>query len=99
MWNAERQRVERVLQMTYDGLAIDEQRDVEGARRAGRRRRRSCSRSRRSPPASSASSTRLALASGARAIVVRREARAGAGLVAPTDDALADVIAARARRP
>ena len=36
VWNAERQRVERVAQMTYDGLAIDEQRDVEGARRAGR---------------------------------------------------------------
>ncbi|MFT3694254.1 MAG: ATP-dependent helicase HrpB [Kofleriaceae bacterium] len=35
VWNAERQRVERVQQMTYDGLAIDEQRDVEGARRAG----------------------------------------------------------------
>ncbi|HEY0251762.1 MAG TPA: helicase-related protein, partial [Kofleriaceae bacterium] len=36
VWNAERQRVERIQQMTYDGLAIDEQRDVEGARRAGR---------------------------------------------------------------
>jgi ATP-dependent helicase HrpB len=34
-WNAERERVERVVQLTYDGLVIDEQRDVEGARRAG----------------------------------------------------------------
>jgi ATP-dependent helicase HrpB len=36
VWNAARERVERVAQMTYDGLPIDEQRDVEGARRAGR---------------------------------------------------------------
>jgi ATP-dependent helicase HrpB len=35
-WNAARERVERVVQLTYDGLPIDEQRDVEGARRAGR---------------------------------------------------------------
>ncbi len=35
-WNASRERVERLVQMTYDGLPIDEQRDVEGARRAGR---------------------------------------------------------------
>ncbi|HEX2687161.1 MAG TPA: helicase-related protein, partial [Kofleriaceae bacterium] len=35
-WNATRERVERVAQLTYDGLPIDEQRDVEGARRAGR---------------------------------------------------------------
>ena len=35
VWNAAKQRVERVAQMTYDGLAIDEQRDVDGARRAG----------------------------------------------------------------
>ena len=36
LWNAARERVERVTQLTYDGLPIDEQRDVEGARRAGR---------------------------------------------------------------
>ncbi|HEX3478813.1 MAG TPA: helicase-related protein, partial [Kofleriaceae bacterium] len=35
VWNAGRQRVERVAQLTYDGLVIDEQRDVDGARRAG----------------------------------------------------------------
>jgi ATP-dependent helicase HrpB len=35
-WNAARERVERLTQLTYDGLPIDEQRDVEGARRAGR---------------------------------------------------------------
>jgi len=32
-WNAARERVERVVQMTYDGLVIDEQRDLESARR------------------------------------------------------------------
>ncbi len=36
IWNAEKHRVERITQMTYDGLAIDDSRDVEGARRAGR---------------------------------------------------------------
>ncbi|CAN5922877.1 ATP-dependent helicase HrpB [soil metagenome] len=36
VWNAAKERVERITQMTYDGLPIDEQRDVEGARRAGR---------------------------------------------------------------
>jgi ATP-dependent helicase HrpB len=36
VWNAARERVERVVQLTYDGLPIDEQRDVDGARRAGR---------------------------------------------------------------
>ncbi|MFN0249785.1 MAG: ATP-dependent helicase HrpB [Kofleriaceae bacterium] len=36
VWDAKRERVERVVQMTYDGLAFDESRDVEGARRAGR---------------------------------------------------------------
>jgi ATP-dependent helicase HrpB len=34
-WNRERQRVERRTRLVYDGLAIDEQSDVEGARRAG----------------------------------------------------------------
>lgn len=33
VWNADKQRVERLAQMTYDGLPIDEQRDIEGARR------------------------------------------------------------------
>ncbi|MDX2087487.1 MAG: ATP-dependent helicase HrpB [Kofleriaceae bacterium] len=36
VWNASKQRVERITQMSYDGLPIDETRDVEGARRAGR---------------------------------------------------------------
>jgi ATP-dependent helicase HrpB len=36
VWDAKKERVERVVQMTYDGLAFDESRDVEGARRAGR---------------------------------------------------------------
>ncbi len=36
VWNDQKDRVERVVQMTYDGLVIDETRDVDGARRAGR---------------------------------------------------------------
>ncbi len=36
VWNAQRERVERVVQLTYDGLAIDDTRDVDGARRAGK---------------------------------------------------------------
>lgn len=34
-WNRDRERVEQVKQLTYDGLVIDEHRDVDGARRAG----------------------------------------------------------------
>ncbi len=36
LWNAQKERVERTVQMTYDGLVIDETRDIDGARRAGR---------------------------------------------------------------
>jgi ATP-dependent helicase HrpB len=92
VWNAARQRVERVAQMTYDGLPIDEQRDVEGARRAG--------------PAAAAVLAREALAAGiaqfvdtdalaqwrARVALAARLAP-DSGLTAPTDDALAEVIA------
>jgi ATP-dependent helicase HrpB len=92
VWNAERQRVERVLQMTYDGLVIDEQRDVEVARRAG--------------PAAAALLAKQAIAAGldrfvdkdalaewrARIAFVAKVAPES-GLVAPTDDALAGVIA------
>ena len=92
VWNASRQRVERVAQLTYDGLVIDEQRDVEGARRAG--------------PAAAAVLAREALAAGIEQFVDRdalaqwraRVALAArlapdAGLTAPTDDALAQLIA------
>ncbi|TMQ14645.1 MAG: ATP-dependent RNA helicase [Deltaproteobacteria bacterium] len=92
VWNAGRQRVERVVQLTYDGLVIDEQRDVEGARRAG--------------PAAAAVLAREALAAGIEQFVdqdalaqwrarVTLAARLvpGAGLTAPTDDALAQLIA------
>jgi ATP-dependent helicase HrpB len=92
VWNAAKQRVERVAQMTYDGLAIDEQRDVEGARRAG--------------AAAAAVLAREALAAGieqfvdpaalaqwrARVALAAKLAPAS-GLTAPTDDALAQVIA------
>ncbi len=92
VWNASKHRVERVVQMTYDGLSIDEQRDVEGARRAG--------------PAAAAVLAREALAAGieqfvdkdslaqwrARVALVARIAPTS-GLTAPTDEALGAVIA------
>ena len=88
MWNAAKERVERVVQMTYDGLPIDEQRDVEGARRAGR--------------AAAELLAKQAIAAGieqfvdadalaqwrARVALVAKLAPR-AGLAAPTDDALA----------
>jgi ATP-dependent helicase HrpB len=92
VWNAERQRVERIQQMTYDGLAFDEQRDVEGARRAG--------------PAAAALLAKQALAAGLDRFVDKdalaewrarvafaAKAAPEAGIIAPTDDALAGVIA------
>jgi len=92
VWNAAKQRVERIAQLSYDGLAIDEQRDVEGARRAG--------------PAAAAVLAREALAAGiaqfvdADAFAAWRARVALAatlaptsGLTAPTDEALAAVIA------
>ncbi|HEX4423711.1 MAG TPA: ATP-dependent helicase HrpB [Kofleriaceae bacterium] len=92
VWNAAKQRVERVTQLTYDGLPIDDARDVEGARRAG--------------PAAAAVLAREALAAGiaqfvdpdalaqwrARVALVARIAPTS-GLTAPTDEALAGVIA------
>jgi ATP-dependent helicase HrpB len=91
-WNPAKQRVERIAQLTYEGLAIDESRDVEGARRAG--------------PAAAAVLAREALAAGIAQFVdpdalARWRARVAlaaqlaptSGLVAPTDDALAAVIA------
>jgi ATP-dependent helicase HrpB len=91
VWDAKRNRVERVRSMTYDGLSIDEQRDVEGARRAG-------------VPAAQLLA-KQAIAAGiekfvdpealaqwrARVTLVAKLAT-GSGIVAPTDDALADVI-------
>jgi ATP-dependent helicase HrpB len=91
-WNAAKQRVERVVQMTYDGLPIDETRDVDGARRAG--------------AAAAAVLAREALAAGieqfvdkatlaqwrARVALVAKLAPAS-GITAPTDEALGQVIA------
>jgi len=92
VWNAARHRVERIAQLTYDGLPIDEQRDVEGARRAG--------------AAAAAVLAREALAAGieqfvdkdalaqwrARVALAARLAPSSS-LVAPTDEALGQVIA------
>jgi ATP-dependent helicase HrpB len=92
VWNAGRQRVERVAQLTYDGLVIDEQRDVDGARRAG--------------AAAAAVLAREALAAGIEQFVdqdalgqwrarVALAARLApdSGLAAPADEALARLIA------
>ncbi len=91
VWNAAKERIERVTQLSYDGLAIDEQRDVDGARRAG--------------PAAGQLLAKQAIAAGIERFVDKDaltewRARVGlaaklapdAGLVAPTDDALAGVI-------
>lgn len=92
VWNAQKERVERVTQMTYDGLPIDDTRDVEGARRAG--------------PRAAALLAKQALAAGierfvdkdaltqwrARVALVARTFPE-AGLTAPTDDALAEIVA------
>ena len=92
VWNAQKERVERIAQMTYDGLPIDEQRDVEGARRAGR-------------PAAELLA-RQAIAAGIEKFINKDELAEwrtrvtlvaslanNPELVAPTDDALASVIA------
>ncbi len=92
VWNAQKERVERIVQMTYDGLPIDESRDVEGARRAG--------------AAAAALLAKQAIAAGIERFVDRDalaqwRARVAlvartfpdAGIVAPTDDALAEVVA------
>ncbi len=89
VWVAGKERVERVAQMTYDGLVFDEQRTVAQA-----------------GPAAAAVLAREAIAAGierfvdadalatwrARVTLVARLAP-NAGLLAPTDDVLADVIA------
>ena len=91
VWNAQKDRVERVVQMTYDGLPIDEQRDLDGARR---------------DPRSAELLAKQAVAAGiekfvdaealaqwrARITFVAKLAPQS-GLVAPTDDALASVVA------
>ena len=92
VWNSTRERVERATRMTYDGLVIDEQLDVEGARRR--------------PEEAAAVLARAAVAAGIERFAdagalaqwrARVTFAAGiapdAGLVAPTDAALADVLA------
>jgi ATP-dependent helicase HrpB len=92
VWNSERQRVERIMQMTYDGLAIDEQRDVDGARRAGRAAAELLAKQ-----ALAAGIERFidkdALAEWRARIMFVAKAAPETGIVAPTDDALAGVIA------
>jgi ATP-dependent helicase HrpB len=92
VWNAQKERVERVTSMTYDGLPIDETRDVDGARRAG--------------PAAAALLAKQAIAAGIERFIdkdalLQWRARVTfaattapeSGLVAPTDEALAAIVA------
>ncbi len=92
VWNNERQRVERIMQMTYDGLAFDEQRDVEGARRAGHAAAELLAKQ-----ALAAGIERFidkdALAEWRARIMFVAKAAPETGITAPTDDALAGVIA------
>ena len=93
VWDAERQRVERVVQLTYDGLSIDEQRDVEGARRAGRAAAELLAKQ-----ALAAGIERFvdadALAEWRARVALAAKLAPESGLVAPTDDALGAVLAA-----
>jgi len=91
VWDAKRDRVERVMRMTYDGLAIDEQHSVEGARRAA------------GPAAQLLAKQAIAagiekfvdpeaLAQWRARVTLVAKLATGSGIVAPTDAALADVI-------
>jgi ATP-dependent helicase HrpB len=88
IWNGQKERVERVVRMTYDGLPIDEQRATAPADRA-----------------TAEALARQALAAGIERFVdadalaqwrarVAFAARTApeSGLVAPTDDALAEIV-------
>jgi ATP-dependent helicase HrpB len=92
VWNASKERVERVIQMTYDGLPIDESRDVDGARRAGARAAEVLAKQ-----AIAAGIDRFvdkdALAQWRARVSLVAKIAPEAGIVAPTDDALAAVIA------
>jgi ATP-dependent helicase HrpB len=92
VWNAAKERVERVVRMTYDGLAIDEQRDVEGARRAGAAAAQVLAQQ-----ALAAGITKFvdadALAEWRARVTVAARAAPNAGITAPTDEALASVVA------
>ncbi|HEY5925698.1 MAG TPA: ATP-dependent helicase C-terminal domain-containing protein, partial [Kofleriaceae bacterium] len=92
LWNAAKERVERVVQLTYDGLPIDEQRDVDGARKAGPRAAELLAKQ-----AITAGIERFvdreALAQWRARISFVAKVAPESGIVAPTDDALAGVIA------
>ena len=92
VWNAQKERVERIAQMTYDGLPIDEQRDVEGARRAGRPAAELLARQ-----AIAAGIEKFidkdALAEWRTRVTLVASLANNPALVAPTDEALASVIA------
>ena len=88
-WNAQRERVERVVQMTYDGLAIDEQRSPAPADRAAAQLL--------AKQAIAAGIEKFvdadALAQWRARMTFVAQLAPQSGIVAPTDDALAQVIA------
>jgi ATP-dependent helicase HrpB len=88
VWNAARERVERVVQMTYDGLAIDEQRRPSEATRAAAELL--------AKQAIAAGIDRFvdrdALAQWRARVSLVARLVPEAGIVAPTDDALAAVV-------
>jgi len=92
VWNPQKERVERIAQMTYDGLPIDEQRDVDGARRAGRPAAELLARQ-----AIAAGIEKFidkdALAEWRTRVTLVASLANNPALVAPTDEALASVIA------
>ena len=93
VWDAARERVERVAQLTYDGLAIDEQRDPAGARKDSRAAAELLARQ-----ALAAGIERFvdadALAQWRARVALAAKLAPAVGIVAPTDDALAGVLAA-----
>ncbi|MGE0867371.1 MAG: ATP-dependent helicase HrpB [Kofleriaceae bacterium] len=92
VWNASKERVERITQIAYDGLAIDEQRDVDGARRAGSAAAELLARQ-----AIAAGIERFvdkdALAQWRARVALVAKLVPSSGIVAPTDEGLAIVIA------
>jgi ATP-dependent RNA helicase HrpB len=90
-WNAQRERVERIVQITYDGLAIDDTRDVEGARKAGAAAAELLAKHALANLDKLVDADALAQWRARVALVAKIAPKSG--LVAPTDDALATVIA------
>jgi ATP-dependent helicase HrpB len=91
VWNAAKQRVERVTALVYDGLTIDETRDVDGARKAGRAATDVLARE--AVAALDHIVDADALARWKLRVAFVAHHAPNAGVVAPTPDALAQIVA------